>query len=101
MAGKEGTHVVVRYVARGGDKTAIAVKDFGKDALKASKGRVSKVDKGGRTVAIKTEETYRVSKHAAVDTEHGVVDGDQYTAKEGDKVVFHTAKSPAIKWFIL
>jgi hypothetical protein len=24
MAGKEGTHVVVRYVARGGDKTAIA-----------------------------------------------------------------------------
>ena len=33
--------------------------------------------------------TYRVSKDAAVDTEHGVVDGDKYTAKEGDKVVFH------------
>jgi len=93
MAGKEGTHVVVRYVTRGSDKTAVAVKDFGKDALKASKGTVSKVDKAGRTVAIKTEdgteETYHISKDAAVDTEHGVVDGARFTAKEGDKLVFH------------
>ena len=93
MAGKEGTHVVVRYVAKGGEKTAVGVKDFGKDALKASKGTVTKVDKAGRTVAIKTEdgaeETFHVSKDAAVDTEHGVVDGAKYTAKEGDKVVVH------------
>ena len=54
---------------------------------------VSKVDKAGRTVAIKTEdgteETYHISKDAAVDTEHGVVDGARFTAKEGDKLVFH------------
>jgi len=93
MAGKEGTHVVVRYVTKGSDKTALAVKDFGKDALKESKGTVTKVDKDGRTLAIKTEdgteETYHISKDAAIDTEHGVVEGTRFTAKEGDKVVFH------------
>jgi hypothetical protein len=93
MAGKEGTHVVVRYVTKGSDKTAVAVKDFGKDALKAGKGTVTKVDQAGHTVAIKaedgTEETFHISKDAAVDTEHGVVEGAKFSAKEGDKVIFH------------
>jgi hypothetical protein len=74
MAGKEGTHVVVRYVGNGADKTAIGIKDFGKDTLKVSKGIVTKVDHAAHTVGIKTEDgteaINRLSNDAAVDTEH-------------------------------
>ena len=71
MAGKEGTRVVVRYTEKGADKTAVGVEDFGKDALKESKGTVTHVDKAARTVAVKTEDgaetTYTVSKDATID----------------------------------
>ncbi|MFZ3210636.1 MAG: hypothetical protein WA188_03910 [Terriglobales bacterium] len=93
LAGKEGTHVVVHYTEEGAEKTAVAVDDFGKDTVKVGKGTVTDVDKAGHTVTIKTEdgseETYHVAKDAAVDTEHGVVKGTEYTAKKGEKVTVH------------
>jgi arginine repressor len=101
FAGKEGTHVIVRYTEKGGEKTAGAVDDFGKDAFKVSRGTVTKVDKAGHTVAIKTEDgaetTYDWGKDATVDTEHGVVKGSQYVAKEGDKVVVHYSEDAGKK----
>ena len=101
MAGKEGTHMVVRYVGKGADKTASGIKDFGQDSLKVSKGTVTHVDQAAHTVGIKTEDgveaTYRLSKYAAVDTEHGVVEGTKYTAKEGDHVVVHYSEGAARK----
>jgi hypothetical protein len=101
MSGKEGTHVVVRYVGKGTEKTAIGIKDLGKDALKVSKGTVTKVDHATQTVAVKTEDgteaTYRLSKDAVVDTEHGVVDGAKFTAKEGDRVVVHYSEEAGNK----
>jgi hypothetical protein len=101
IAGKEGTHVVVRYVGKGADKTAIGIKDFGKDSLKVSKGTVTHVDRTAHTVGIKSEDgaeaTYRLGKNAAVDTEHGVVDGTKYTAKEGDHVVVHYSEEAGHK----
>jgi hypothetical protein len=91
--GKEGTHVVVRYTEKGADKTAASVDDFGKDTMKVSEGTITKVDKAGHTVSIKTEDgaetTYNWGKDATIDTEHGVVKSSQYVAKEGDKVVVH------------
>jgi hypothetical protein len=93
FAGKEGTHVVVRYTGKGADKTAMAIDDFGKDSLKVSKGVITGVDKSAHTVTVKTEgapdETYHVAKDATVDTTHGVIKGTEYTAKEGEKVSVH------------
>lgn len=101
MAGKEGTQVVVRYVSKGADRTALSIKDFGQDTLKAGKGTVTHVDRTAHTVAIKgedgTEATYRVSKDATIDTEHGVVEGAKYTAKEGDRVIFHYSEDAGEK----
>lgn len=89
FAGKEGTHVVVHYTGEGAEKTAVHIDDYGKDALKESEGTVTKVDKAGHTISIKTkdgtEETYQVSKDVAVETEHGAVKD----AKEGEKVTVH------------
>jgi hypothetical protein len=93
FAGKEGTHVVVRYIGKGADKTATVVEDFGKDTLKAGKGTVTHVDRAARTVAVKmddgTEATYKMGSQAVVETDHGVVKGTRYALKEGDKVTVH------------
>ena len=89
FAGKEGTKVVVRYMGKGVDKTATVVEDFGKDSLKIGKGTVTHVDRAARTVSVKTEggaeETYKLGSAAVVKTDHGVVLGTRYLAKEGDK----------------
>lgn len=91
--GKEGSHVVVRYMGAGADKTATMLDDFGKDSLKVGRGTVTHVDRAARTVAIKTETgaevTYKLGSEGVVETEHGVVRADRYVAKEGDKVVVH------------
>jgi arginine repressor len=93
LAGKEGTHVVVRYSGEGAEKTATAVDDFGKDAFKVSKGTVTKADKAGHTVTVKTEdgaeETYRVAKDASIETGRGVVKGSEHAAEKGEKVTVH------------
>jgi hypothetical protein len=93
MAGKEGTQVVVHYTEKGGEKTATGIDDFGKTTVKESKGTVTHVDKAARTVTVKaadgTEGTYHVAKDATIDTEHGVVKGSEWSAKEGDKVTVH------------
>jgi hypothetical protein len=93
LAGKEGTHVVVHYTGEGADKTAVAVDDFGKDTVKVGRGTVTSVDKAAHTVTVKaedgSEETFHIAKDAAIDTEHGVVKGTEYTAKKGEKVTVH------------
>jgi hypothetical protein len=93
FAGKEGTRVVVRYMGKGSDKTATLVEDFGKDTLKTGRGTVTHVDRAARTVAIKTDDgaeaTYKLGSDAVVETDHGVIRGSRYLAKEGDKVAVH------------
>jgi len=101
FAGKEGTRVVVRYMGKGADKTATMVEDFGKDTLKAGKGTVTHVDRAARTVSVKTEggaeETYKLGSEAVVETDHGVVRGTRYLAKEGDKVTVHYTEEGGAK----
>jgi hypothetical protein len=101
FAGKEGTRVMVRYMGEGADKTATLVEDFGKEALKDSRGTVTHVDRATHTVAIKTdngaEATYSLGFQAVVETNHGVVRGTRYIAKEGDKVVVHYTESGGSK----
>jgi hypothetical protein len=93
FAGKDGTHVVVRYIGTGADKTATVVEDFGKTSLKAGKGTVTHVDRAAHTVAVKTddgaESTYKLGQQAIVETDHGVVKGSRYALKEGDKITVH------------
>lgn len=92
MKGKEGTMVLVHYTEKGGDKTAVAFRDMGKDTVKVTDGTVTKVDKAAHTVTVKTEDgseaTYHVAKDATVESGHGLMKGADY-AKEGEKVTVH------------
>jgi hypothetical protein len=101
MAGRKGSHVVVRYTGEGADRTAVGVKDLGKDTLKVSKGTIASVGEGSRVVAIKTDEgtveTFRISKSAVVDTDHGVVKASEYSAKEGERVTVQYTEEAGLK----
>jgi hypothetical protein len=93
FVGKEGTHVVVRFTGEGTVKTAVGIDDLGKGATKIGEGMVVGTDKVAHTVTVKTkdggEETYHVASNATVDTDHGVVNGTEYVARNGEKVTVH------------
>jgi hypothetical protein len=96
---KEGSEVVVHYTTRGAEDTAREIDNIGKDGLKAAEGTVSHIDRGAKTVVVKsadgTEETYHLADRAAKDSGKDVVEGSQksakvtvyYTEEAGRKVV--------------
>jgi hypothetical protein len=97
---KEGSHVAVHYTATGTTKTANEVDNIGKDGLKATDGTITRIDRTGKTVGVKTadgaEETYRLSDKAAKDAGKDIAKGTEkgakvtlYYAQEGGKKVVH------------
>ena len=97
---RKGSKVVLHYSKRGTDETAEEIDGIGKGGLKAVDGTVSKVDRGGKTITIKSahgaEETYRLADHATVDAGKNVGEGAEKTGKvtayyteEGGRKVVH------------
>jgi hypothetical protein len=100
----EGSHVVVHYTVKGTEKTAQEVDRVGEGGLKVSEGTVSKIDRGAKTLAVKTadgaEATYKISDHAVVDagkeTGKAVEKASKvtvYYTEEGGKKVVHFFKN--------
>jgi len=81
---KEGSDVVAHFTAKGGDKTAVEVDDIGKDGIKSVDGTVTHIDRAGKTIAVKTadgtEETFKLSGHAADDAGKDIAKGTEKTA---------------------
>ncbi len=81
---KEGSDVVAHYTAKGSEKTAVEVDDVGKDGLKSVEGTVSHIDRAGKTIAVKTadgtEETFKLSGHAAGDAGKDIAKGTEKSA---------------------
>lgn len=101
---KEGSHVVVHYTAKGTEKTAQELDRIGDGGLKVTEGTVSKIDRGGKTIAVKTadgaETTYKVTEHATVDAGKDVGKGVEkaskvtvYYTEEGGKKIAHFFKN--------
>jgi hypothetical protein len=97
---KEGSEVVVHYTRRGAEKIAAEVDYLGTDGLKRAEGTISRIDRAGKRIIIKTakgtEETYRLADHAARDARKAVVEGAEQSAKvvvyyvdEGERKVAH------------
>jgi hypothetical protein len=81
---KEGSDVVAHYTAKGSEKTAVEVDDVGKDGIKSVDGTVTHIDRAGKTIAVKTadgtEETFKLSGHAADDAGKDIAKGTEKTA---------------------
>ena len=82
---KKGSKVVVHYRARGTEETAEEVDHIGKGGLKVAEGTVTHIDRGAKTIGVKTahggEETYRLADHASVDAGKGIAEGAEKTGK--------------------
>jgi len=92
---KEGDEVIVHYTVKGTEKTALEVDHVGKDGLKAGEVVVKSVDRGAKTVTVKTaeggEETLRLTDRAAKESGKGLEKAGKvtvyYTEDAGKKVV--------------
>lgn len=89
-----GSKVAVHYTVEGGKETAHEVDKIGDDGMKATDGTVTHVDKGAKTIAVKTAdgtvETFHLTDRAAKDTGKGVAEGTDKTAKV---TVYYTEKA--------
>jgi hypothetical protein len=91
---EEGSHVAVHYTMEGGKETAHEIDRIGDDGLKATDGTVSHIDRGAKTIAVKTadgsEETFHLTDRAAKDTGKDVAAGADKSAKV---TVYYTEKA--------
>jgi hypothetical protein len=102
---KEGSHVVVHYTDKGTEKTAEEIDHIGKGGLKATEGTVRGIDRGAKSMTIRTahgsEETFRLTDRAARDVGKGIGEGTEksakvtvyYTEEAGDKVAHFFRKT--------
>jgi hypothetical protein len=89
---KEGTEVVAHYSERGGSTTALEIDRVGKDGLKGTEGTIAKLDRAGKTIAVKTadgtEHSFELTERAAKDGGRNIGEG----AEKGTKVVVYSSK---------
>jgi hypothetical protein len=102
---KEGSEVAVHYTAKGGVETGEEFDRIGKDGLKATDATVTHIDRGAKTIAVKTadgtEETFRLTGSAAKDAGKDIAEGTEksvkvtvyYTDEGGHKVVHFFKKA--------
>ena len=88
---KEGSDVVVHYTAKGSEETAEEIDHVGEGGLKTAEGTVTHLDRGAKTVTIKTadgtEQAFRLTDHAAEDAGKDVSEGAE---KSGKVTVYYT-----------
>ncbi len=88
---KEGSHVAVHYTAKGSEETAQEVDNVGQDGLKATEVTVTHIDRGAKTLAVKTadgaDETFRLTESAARDAGKDIGKG---TGKATKVTVYYT-----------
>jgi hypothetical protein len=91
---KEGSEVAVHYTAEGAVETADEIDRIGEGGLKATEATVTHVDRGAKTVTVKTangvEETFRLTDAAARDAEKDAAKGAR---KSGKVTIYYTEKA--------
>jgi hypothetical protein len=91
---EEGSKVAVHYTVAGGKETAHEIDKIGDDGLKTTDGTVSHIDRGAKTIAVKTadgtEDTFHLTDRAAKDTGKDVSEGADKSAKV---TVYYTEKA--------
>ncbi len=99
---KEGSEVVAHYTEKGTEKTAVEVDRVGKDGLKETDGTISEIDRGAKTIAVKTADgtvqTFKMADHATEDAGKDIAKGSEKTAKV---TVYYTeeAGKKVAHWF--
>jgi hypothetical protein len=81
----EGSEVVAHYTTKGTENTAVEVDKVGKDGIHEVDGTVTHIDRDAKTLTLKaadgTEQTFKLSAHAAADAGKGIAKGSEKSAK--------------------
>ena len=87
----KGSEVVAHYTKRGAEDTAVEIDKVGQGGLKATRGTVTEIDRGGRRLVVDTgdgaEETFKLTGHASEDAGKDVA---KATAKGSKVAVYYT-----------
>ncbi|MGA3087947.1 MAG: hypothetical protein ABSD75_05000 [Terriglobales bacterium] len=87
----DGGEVVAHYTRRGSEATAVEIDKVGQGGLKATRGTVTEIDRGGRKLVVDTgtgaKETFELTDHASEDAGKGVA---KATAKGSKVAVYYT-----------
>lgn len=82
---QKGTEVVAHYTTRGTENTAMEIDKVGRDGLKAMDGTIKEIDRGGKTLVVKTgdgtEQFFRLTGHATEDGGKEIAKGNEKGAK--------------------
>jgi hypothetical protein len=85
-----GDFVVVYFYGFDTNRTAVAIKDFGKGQLQKLSGTVTAFDKHNHAVTVRTSdgktETFPLDNKAVVDTGMGLESGRKFDPSKGDNV---------------
>jgi hypothetical protein len=91
---KEGSDVVVHFTAKGSEETAEEIDHIGEGGMKATEGTVTHLDRGAKTVTIKTadgtEQAFHLTDHAAKDAGKDISEGAE---KSGKVTVYYTEQA--------
>lgn len=102
---KVGSQVAVHYTVKGTDETADEFDNIGKNGLKSTEATITKVDRGAKTLTVRTEDgteqTYRMADGAAKEASKNAADAAKksakvtvyYTEESGHKVVHFFKKT--------
>ena len=91
---KEGSEVVAHYTTKGTAKTAVEVDRLGKEGLKETEGTVSEIDRGAKTIAVKTADgTVQTFKMADRATEDAGKKVGKATVKSAKVTVYYTEEA--------
>ncbi|HKO20537.1 MAG TPA: hypothetical protein VJU82_16805 [Acidobacteriaceae bacterium] len=86
----KGDFVVVYYYGFDTDRTAVAIKDFGKGQLEKLSGTVTAFDRHNHALTVRTSdgktEKFQLDDKAVVDTGMGLESGRKYGPGKGDSV---------------
>ena len=88
---KEGSEVVAHYTDEGRGQDRGGGRQVGKDGMKETDGTVTAIDRGSKTIAVKTADgtvkTFKLGDQAAVDAGKGV---EKATEKSAHVTVYYT-----------
>jgi hypothetical protein len=91
---REGSDVVVHYSAKGSEETAEEIDHVGEGGLKHAEGTVTHLDRGAKTVSIRTadgtEQAFRLADHAAEDAGKDI---SEEAEKSGKVTVYYTERA--------
>lgn len=86
--------MAIHYTTKGTQKTVHEIDDIGKNGLKATEGTVKSIDRGAKTLTLRTadgaEETYRLADRAARDAGKDIGEGAE---KSGKVIVYYSEEA--------